>query len=196
MSEVPIMIGVSVVAFVSTNLDNLFLLMGLLGGSRVRTRDAAIGYGLALGLVLSIGLAGSYAADWAADAFLRYLGLIPLTMGIRRAWNLVREPDGADLSDGLPAGRSIASVFAIMLANSGDSLAVFTSLMGETSELLVFVIFATALGMGALWSLAARAVVRHPRLAPRLRAIDRYVVPVLLVGIGVYILTDTATDTV
>jgi len=42
----------------------------------------------------------------------------------------------------------------------------------------------------------ARWIVRHPRLAPSLRAIDRYAVPALLVGIGIYILTDTPTDTV
>jgi cadmium resistance protein CadD (predicted permease) len=196
VSEVLIIVAVSAVAFVSTSLDNLFLLMGLMAGSRVRSRDAALGYGLALALILSIGVAGSYAADLIADGALRYLGLIPLTMGIGRAWKALRESKDAPTSDAAPAGRGIASVFGVMLANSGDSLAVFTPLMSETSDRLVFVIVATTLGMGALWSLAARSVVRHPRLAPSLRAIDRYAVPLLLVGIGVYILTDTPTDTV
>jgi cadmium resistance protein CadD (predicted permease) len=199
VSEVLIMIGVSAAAFVSTSLDNLFLLMGLMAGSRLRTRDAALGYGLALAPVLSIGVAGSYAADWVADDALRALGLIPLTMGIARTWKVLRAPQTSATSPpqgAAPAGRSIASVFAVMLANSGDSLAVFAPLMSETSERLVFVIVATALGMGALWSLAARSVVRHPRLAPSLRAIDRYAVPLMLIGIGIYILTDTPTDTV
>ena len=92
MSEVLIMIGVSAAAFVSTSLDNLFLLMGLMAGSRLRTRDAALGYGLALALVLSIGVAGSYAADRVADDALRALGLIPLTMGIARTWKVLRAP--------------------------------------------------------------------------------------------------------
>lgn len=196
MSEVLIIVGVSAVAFVSTSLDNLFLLMGLMAGSRVRSRDAAAGYGLALALILSIGVAGSYAADLIADGALRYLGLIPLTMGIGRVWKVLRESEDAPTSDAAQAGRGVASVFAVMLANSGDSLAVFTPLMSETSDRLVFVIVATALGMGALFSLAARSVVRHPRLAPSLRAIDRYAVPLLLLGIGVYILSDTPTDTV
>jgi cadmium resistance protein CadD (predicted permease) len=50
--------------------------------------------------------------------------------------------------------------------------------------------------MGALASVAARWLVRHPRLSPSLHAIERHLVPWLLVGIGLYILSDTPTDTV
>ena len=196
MSEVFVTIGISIAAFVSTNLDNLFLLMGLIGGARLRTRDIAIGYALSIALVLAVGLAGSYAADWATDAWLRYLGLIPLAMGGRRVWNLVRRAGDPEVPVAAPTGSGIPSVFGVMLANSGDSLGVFTSLMGETSELLVLVIIGTTLAMASLWALAASWVVSHPRLAPALRKVDRYAVPVLLVAIGCYILADTPTDTI
>jgi cadmium resistance protein CadD (predicted permease) len=207
VSEVLITIGISIAAFASTNLDNLFLLMGLVGGARLRTRDIAIGYALSIGLVLAVALAGSYAADWAPDAWLRYLGFIPLAMGGRRIWNVVRGAGAQEISaaapasdtapsDAAPGSAGILSVFGVMLANSGDSLGVFASLMGETSELLVLVIFATALGMACLWALAASWVVDHPRLAPLLHKVDRYAVPALLIAIGCYILADTPTDTI
>jgi cadmium resistance protein CadD (predicted permease) len=196
VSEVLLTIGISIAAFASTNLDNLFLLMGLVGGARLRTRDIAIGYALSIGLVLAVALAGSYAADWAPDAWLRYLGFIPLAMGGRRIWSLVRGAGAHEVSAAAPGRGGISSVFGVMLANSGDSLGVFASLMGETSELLVLVIFATALGMACLWALAASWVIDHPRLAPLLRKVDRYAVPVLLIAIGCYILADTPTDTI
>ena len=196
MSEVLVMVGVSVTAFLSTNLDNLFLLMALMSDGETRTRDATLGYAGSITLVLTLGLAGSYAADLADDAWLRYLGFVPLGLGMWRLAGLLRGAP-ADSSDQLPprAGGPLL-VFGVMLANSGDSLGVFASLMAETPELLVVVIFATAVGMACAWPLAARWIVEHPNLAPRLRKIDRYAVPALLITIGLYVLADTPTDTV
>jgi cadmium resistance protein CadD (predicted permease) len=90
----------------------------------------------------------------------------------------------------------MASVFALMLANSGDSFTVLTSLMAESRDALVVVIVTTALTMTTLWALLARWVVGHPALAPILWRLDRYGVPFLLVAIGLYILLDTPTDSV
>ena len=197
MHDALIMIGVTVVAFVSTNLDNLFVLMGLVGGSKMQTRDVATAYAFSIAVVLGIGVAASYLADLGADAWLRYLGFVPLGMGL---WRIRALATGARSPGASPeqtrSGLSIPSVSITMLASSGDSLGVFSSLMAETSEVLVLVIFATALAMSALWAAAASFVVQHPALAPRLRMMDRYAVPILLVAIGLYILSDTATDTI
>jgi cadmium resistance protein CadD (predicted permease) len=193
VSDVIVMVGISVVAFVSTNLDNLFLLMGLLASSP--HRKVMLGYTLAVAAVLGVGLAGSYLADFSAQAWLRWLGLVPLSMGAWRLRGLFRSPAAATEASPGAGPRGAASVFGVTLANSGDSLGVFTSLMSETSELLVFVILLTVLGMSALWIRAARWVAEHPALAPWLHQIDRYGVPLLLVALGLYILSDTATDT-
>lgn len=194
MHEVLLIVGVAIAAFVSTNLDNLFLLVGVMRSSRFTTRDVAIPYACVMGLVLLIGLAGSYAADVGAQSWLRYLGLVPLVMGLWRMRAMIRPAAAVDGSVSALSGR--ASVFGITLANSGDSLGVFAPLMGETSELLVVVIFATALAMAVAWASVARWVAEHPALAPRLHAVDRYGVPLVLIAIGVYILSDTSTDTV
>jgi cadmium resistance protein CadD (predicted permease) len=194
VSEVLIIAGVAIAAFVSTNLDNLFLLMGMLGGSRTHTRDVAFGYGLSMSLVLAVGLAGSYAADWTAQGWLRYLGLIPLAMGLWRLRALL--PGNAHEVEATVARTGALPVFSTMLANSGDSLGVFTALMSETAEPLVPVIIATVLAMVCVWAFAARWVVAHPAFGPHLRRLDRFLVPALLIALGLYILTDTATDTI
>ena len=195
MSDILLMAGVAAVAFVSTNLDNLFLLMGLVSDGRTPTRQVALGYVAAIATVLAISVAGSYAFDLAADRWLRFLGVVPLGMGVWRIRRmLARAETGAEAAP--VEGIGVASVFGVMLANSGDSLGVFTSLMGETRQPLVFVIAGTSLALAALWAVAARWVVAHPVLAPRLRALDRWVVPFFLVAIGAYIIVDTSTDTV
>ena len=50
--------------------------------------------------------------------------------------------------------------------------------------------------MAGVWVVAARWVVDHPMLAPHLARIERYAVPALLIAVGLYILSDTGTDTV
>ena len=136
-----------------------------------------------MGLVLLVGLAGSYAADVAAQSSLRYLGLVTLVMGLWRMRAMIRPAPGTDGVASALSGR--ASVFGITLANSGDSLGVFAPLMAETSELLVVVIFVTALAMAVAWASVARWVAEHSALAPRLKAVDRYLVPLILIAIGV-----------
>lgn len=189
------MVGIAVAAFVSTNLDNLFLLMALMGGPRLSASVVALGYASAMCVVLALGLAGSYAADLVSDAWLRYLGVVPLTMGIWRIRSLLRGAAIEPPETLPPSTAGGASVFGVMLANSGDSLGVFAPLMGETSEQLEVVVIATVLAMAGVWVLLARWVVDHPALSPHLHRIDRYAVPPLLIAVGLYILTDTVTDT-
>jgi cadmium resistance protein CadD (predicted permease) len=194
MSEALLILGVSMAAFLSTSIDNLFLLMGLMSGGRTRTSHVLVGYAGAVAVVLALGLIGARAADAVADDWLRYLGCIPLGMGAWRLLRLVRGTPAPSTATHPARGGGPAPVFGVMLANSGDSLGVFTSLLAETAAPHVPVVAATPLAMAALWVVLARYVVRHPRLAPRLRGVDRVAVPLLLVAVGLYILTDTPTD--
>ena len=62
MTEVLLMAGVAAATFVSTSLDNLFLLMGLIAGSGLRWRSVALGYGGSVAVVLGVGGLGKLAA--------------------------------------------------------------------------------------------------------------------------------------
>lgn len=189
------MAAVAAATFISTSLDNLFLLMGLVGGSGLRRRDIALGYGASVAVVLAAGVAGNLIADLAAPGWLRFLGAVPLAMGLWRVRALRRTPAPAAADEAVRGGTGIATIFGVMLAASGDSLVVFTSLMAETADAMVLVIIVTALSMSVGWSALARWVVEHPALAPFLHRCERWIVPPLLVAIGLYILLDTSTDT-
>lgn len=197
MPEIFLVVAVTATAFVSTSLDNLILLVALSSSPVSRHRDVSIGYALAVASVLGLAAAGSYAFDLVGDDWLRYLGLVPIGIGLWRLRDLVggRVP-GVDREPPWTARAGVAASFGVMIANSGDSLGVFASLMGETEDALVPAIFLTALAMAVAWCLLARWLVVHPLLAPRLRLLDRYAVPPLLFAVGLYILMNTPTDTV
>ncbi len=88
------------------------------------------------------------------------------------------------------------SVLLTMLANSSDSLLVVVAVLGDTRSRLDTYVIGTLVAMAVLWAVIAGWVSLHPRLQAPLRGFARYGLPVLLVGIGVYILMDTPTDVV
>ena len=88
------------------------------------------------------------------------------------------------------------TVGLVMLANNGDSLAVLTSLFAETREPFTLLIAGTGLSMALLWSRLAGWIARHPRLEGPIRKWSPYVLPLILIVVGWYILSDTVTDTV
>jgi cadmium resistance protein CadD (predicted permease) len=134
-------------------------------------------------------------AETAPAHLLGYLGLIPLTLGLV---GLVRLASGTTGEAEAPevVARGILPVSGIMLANSGDTLAVFTSLFADTAEGLEIWVLATTVASAAAYAVLARWLVARAGVVRGLKRYSRVALPFLLVGIGVYILANTGTDAI
>jgi len=187
-------IGLTAAAFVSTGVDNLLLLIGFKGQPTVRDHHVNLGFLGAFVLILAVGYGASYTADLLPARYTGYLGLAPLTMGVFRLVQAVRGRVGGP-TIGSVKSPSPWSVGMVMLANNGDSLAVLTSLFAETREPFTLLIVGTGLFMAFLWSGLAGWIARHPRLEGPIRKWSPYVLPLILITVGWYILSDTGTDT-
>jgi cadmium resistance protein CadD (predicted permease) len=82
-----------------------------------------------------------------------------------------------------------------MFANSGDSLAVLAPLFAETREPYTLLIVGAGISMVLLWSGLAGWIARSPALAEPIRKWSAYLLPLILIAVGLYILSDTGTDT-
>ena len=67
--------------------------------------------------------------------------------------------------------------------------------VAETREPFTFLIVGTGLTMALAWSRLAGWVARHPKLEAPVRKWSPYLLPVILIVIGWYVLSDTGTDT-
>jgi len=83
----------------------------------------------------------------------------------------------------------------LMLSNSADTFGVVLPLFAETPEPLSFVIAATLVLAAFLWFGVAALIIRQPWVAAKLAQFERWLVPILLILIGLYIMLDTPTDT-
>ena len=82
----------------------------------------------------------------------------------------------------------------MMLAHSGDSLIVYVALLADTQEGLEPASMRTIMAAGALWIVLAQWFGSRRVIAEPLERWGQYLLPFVLIAIGVLILLDTPTD--
>jgi cadmium resistance protein CadD (predicted permease) len=184
-------------AFIATNLDNLVLLVSLLARYRSNRFHVIAGY---LSCAFILGLMGfiiAAAADLVPVQYLGLLGLVPITIGATGIIQMYNDP--ADVSDAADNARiAVRSAFTatllIQLSNGADTVVTLGALFADSSPAANILIFLTLAAMAVAFAFVAIYAVQHPLLS---RWIERYgprVTPFILILVGFYILSNTATD--
>lgn len=187
-------IGVAAASFVSTSFDNFTLLVGFYADGRYARTKVLFGYAAStLGMVF-LAHGAATAVEVAPAAFLSYLGLVPLGLGLVGVVRLFRGGSTDTGSSTESAPRGFLAVLGVMLANSGDTLVVFVSVFADTAEGLERWVVGTAVAIAIGYAVLAQWLVERSRAADRLQRYTRVILPFLLVGIGAYILANTPTD--
>jgi cadmium resistance protein CadD (predicted permease) len=189
MSEALIAAAVTVTAFVSTNLDNLLILAGLMSAAR-RRAEVVIGHGLVALAVIAVAWLLSGLGRILPVTAVGFLGLLPLAMGLRA---LLR-PDAHMAVDQPRPGGGVGAVVAGLVPLCGDSLGVFVPLLAESPPRLALIVALTWCAMALLWAGLAAALLVLPGSRRALTRIAPRLMPFLLIAIGLYVLADTPTD--
>jgi len=191
MEAVLIVVGLGVLAFVSTNLDNLGLLVILIAEKTWRPSQINFGYLISLVIVVVLAWVLSTAIELSPDTYMGYLGVLPIALGIYRFTRLYQPID----EEALDRGRAGTwPVVTMMLAQSGDSLIVYVALLADTQEGLEPAFMLTIMAAGALWIVLAQWFGSRRVIAEPLERWGQYLLPFVLIAIGVLILLDTPTD--
>jgi cadmium resistance protein CadD (predicted permease) len=188
-------VGVTTASFVSTSFDNFMLLVGFYADERYARGRVLLGYATSTLSVVLLAHGAAAAAETAPPALLGYLGLIPLALGLVGLARLASRAPRQEATTGTGA-RGLVAVLGVMLANSGDTLAVFISLFADTAEGLEAWVLGTAMAGATGYAVLARWLVDRSGAAERLQRYSRVVLPLLLIGIGAYILANTPTDAI
>ena len=171
--------------FAVTNIDDLVVLAVFFGQGGSRARVVAGQYLGFLALV-AVSVLGALGAGLLPDRVIPFLGLVPVLLGLRAAWQLWRHR-GDDDDDVRPGG-GVLQVAAVTFANGGDNIGVYVPVFtvagpaGTAGYLAVFLV-GVAVWCAASWFLATR-----PVIARALARWGHYILPVVLLVIGVTIL--------
>lgn len=185
-------IGVGTVAFVSTSVDNLAVLVALFSARQLRPRRVALGYLGAIWIVAGAAWGGSKLLNLVLATDFGFLGVIPLGLGITRAWGLRRF--APDIAAPVPATGGAVATALVTLAQSTDNAVVFLSLFADTANELDARLFTTLAGCALVWCAFAFWLARHSPLAGILQRAMRFMLPFVLIAVGMYILSNTVTD--
>jgi len=119
-----------------------------------------------------------------------------MTMGVFSLWKLFRKIQPSEIASAAANSRS-AVFFALVstqLSNSADSIITFSALYADSSDSSDYLVAPTFIAMTCVFSGVAFYSVKHPGLSRFLGRYGQYVTPFILILVGYYILSNTASD--
>lgn len=192
-------LGVAIVTFTSTNIDDIFVLLGFFADPKFRLRQIIIGQYLGIGVLYGVSAIASLLALVIPAAYIGLLGLAPIYFGLGRLWELWNGREAGDNPEDhskVSAGHgNIVAIALVTIANGGDNISVYTPLFATRSAYEVLAIGCIFAVLTAVWLGAAHSLVNHPKLGAPIRRHGHRVVPFVLIALGILILYEAGTVT-
>lgn len=189
-------IFLTISGFFGTNLENVVILITVYCARPVSIQAVRLGFILGSLLLLAISLLFLIIADWLPIRYLGLLGLIPLSIGLYELYKNFTS-DGAKTTLApldYPRAKIAIPSALLMLANGGDTVAVFAPLFAETEQIGVIVMAITFIILTLLLSYFVGLICIHPQLSKPLKVYGPKLSPYIMIAIGIYIMFNTGTD--
>jgi len=187
------LVALAIVVFASTNIDDVFVLLGFFADTHLHRRNVGIGQYLGISALVVVSIVASLVSLFLAPPLVGLLGVLPILIGVKKLFELRRASaieTRADDSARSGAFGQIASVTVVTVANGGDNLGIYAPLFATQSATEVAVMVIVFAMMTALWIAVACRLVSHPTLGAPIRRYGHSAVPFVLMGLGVYVLYD------
>jgi cadmium resistance protein CadD (predicted permease) len=189
------LVGQAVGMVAVTNVDDVVLLalyFGQAAGHRGGGTRVVLGQYLGFSGILAVCVLITLGVDLLPDRVIPYLGVLPLLLGLRAAWQSWRERHAGSGSDATvtprEGGPSTLAVAGVTFANCGDNIGVYVPVfaVAGTGNLIAFV--TVFLLLVAVLLAAGRFLATRPVIARVLARWGHIVLPAVLIGIGAAIL--------
>ncbi len=192
-----VLLGLAVVLFVSTNIDDVFVLLGFFADPKFQARDVIIGQYAGIAALYGVSAVASLVSLLVPKAYIGLLGVFPIVIGANQLRHLLRgeeETEGElERHPDAGSGGRVFSVAAVTIANGGDNIGIYTPFFAMRPGIEIAVIGVVFAVLTGVWCLAARWLVEHPLLGAPIRRYGHRIVPFVLIGLGVLILYEAGT---
>jgi cadmium resistance protein CadD (predicted permease) len=170
----------SILAFVSTNLDDLFILTLFFGDKKNTPSNIYLGQFAGIIALVAVSMIGSVIGNFIDSRYVGLLGLFPIYLAIKQFVEIFRNQPQEDkpLDGNTSAG--IITVATVTFANGGDNIGtyipLFTSLTSYEKSLMVLVF----LIMTFIWLTVAKYLTSHPLMAKTISKYGHIITPIVL----------------
>ncbi|MGW4600576.1 cadmium resistance transporter [Streptomyces sp. NPDC004457] len=187
-------VGQAAGLFAVTNIDDILILSLFFAQGAGRHGSAGrivIGQYLGFSAILAVAVAAAFGATFLAESAIPYLGLLPLALGLKAAWQAFKhrhdEDDEQETSEGGPKALEVA---AVTFANGGDNIGVYVPVFATAGVGGMSVYATVFLILVALWCFAGRFFATRPIIAKALSRWGHILLPLVLIAIGLLILIE------
>ncbi|MFD7084217.1 cadmium resistance transporter [Streptomyces sp. NPDC059918] len=190
-------IGQAVGLFAVTNIDDILILALFFAQGAGRpgsTRRIVLGQYLGFAAILAVAVAAAFGATFLPESAVPYLGLLPLALGLKAAWQAWKDHrDGGGDEEGEQAkegGPGPLEVAAVTFANGGDNIGVYVPVFATAGAGGMSVFAVVFLVLVAVWCFAGKFFATRPVVAKALARWGHILLPLVLIAIGLLILIE------
>jgi cadmium resistance protein CadD (predicted permease) len=194
--DFPALVGIGIAAFVSTNIDDLFILMVFFATLRFPSFQIVLGQYTGMWSLMGVSLAGSLITLVFPRNLIGLIGLFPIAIGIKELLELHKKDDKEDDDKLAKKLRSkkiqlpFLTVASVTFSGS-EEIGIYTSLFATNNEAAaIIILISVVMVLTAFWCFLANYLVKHSFLADIFRSMGSRVLPYVLIGLGLYILAE------
>lgn len=188
-------ISIAVVAFASTNIDDIFVLLGFFADSKLKRWHVVWGQYLGIIALVVASFFCSLLTLAVPDRYVGLLGVFPILIGLWHLWTAWCSRSASHINRKQVGASAIILVAAVTIANGGDNIAVYVPLFSRQSSMGLMNICIVFAIMTAIWCALGAALLGHPKLGASIRQWGGRIMPLVLVGLGIYILISSGAVT-
>lgn len=181
-------IGLAALAFGLTNIDDLLILSFYFADSTVDKRAIVIGQYAGILILVAVSLTGFVVGQFIDYSWLRFLGLVPVFLGVKQLVSLFRKQKEDDQE--IKSGNGFWSIALITIANGGDNIGVYTPLFAKLPFHLLIIYVLVFIVMIAIWCFLSFYLGKHPLIKNSFTRYGHIVLPLFLIALGAWIVLD------
>jgi cadmium resistance protein CadD (predicted permease) len=203
------LVGIGIAAFVSTNIDDLLILMAFFATPKFSPFQIVLGQYIGMGSLIVVSLLGLLIALVVPRNLIGLIGLFPIAIGIKELLELHKksnddnnnkdneeEEEEKELAKrDLQRSRKIAYVPFLTVAavtfSGGEEIGIYTSLFATNNEVSqIITLVSVVMVLTGFWCSLANYFINHSFLADRFRHIAARLLPFVLIGLGIYVMAE------
>jgi cadmium resistance protein CadD (predicted permease) len=203
-------VGIGIAAFVSTNIDDLLILIAFFATPRFPPFQIVFGQYIGMVSLIAISLLGLLIALVVPRNLIGLIGFFPIAIGIKELLELHKKSNDDDDNNNkdneeekkeelaiqrLERSKKIAYVPFLTVAavtfSGGEEIGIYTSLFATNNEVShIITLVSVVMVLTGFWCGLANYFVNRSFLAERFRHIAGRLLPFVLIGLGIYVMAE------
>jgi cadmium resistance protein CadD (predicted permease) len=191
------LVALAILVFASTNIDDLFVLLGFFADPKFRPWEVALGQYIGIAALFAVSLMGSLLTLAISREYVGLFGLVAIALGVKKLSDLYSDRDQPgnrpERREGSGGRARAATVALVTVANGSDNIGVYAPTFAVHTGSAIAVFALVFLVMTGLWCLFANGLVNQPTLGAPIRRYGHVVMPFVLIGIGTLIMFEAGS---